>query len=45
VLEERDVIGGRLDTQDDAEFVVHLDRGFAAILIVAVLGLVCGGGG
>ena len=29
VLESGDVVGGGLQAQDEAEFVVHLDRGFA----------------
>src|SRR5215831_11014203 len=33
VLESGDVVGGGLDAQDEAEFVVNLDRGFAETML------------
>src|SRR5215469_8831070 len=35
VLESGDVVGGGLDAQDEAEFVVNLDRGFAETMLDA----------
>ncbi len=35
VLEESDVVGGRLDTQDDPQLVVHLDRHPAHVVLDA----------
>jgi hypothetical protein len=35
VLESGDVVGGGLDAQDEAEFVVDLDRGFAETMLDA----------
>src|SRR5271157_608374 len=35
VLESGDVIGGGLDTQDEAEFVVDLDRGLTETMLDA----------
>ena len=35
VLESGDVVGGGLDAQDEAEFVVDLDRGFAKTMLDA----------
>jgi len=33
VLESGDVVGGGLDAQDEGEFVVNLDRGFAETML------------
>src|SRR6202051_537287 len=35
VLESGDVVGGGLDTQDEAEFVVDLDRGLTETMLDA----------
>ena len=35
MLESGDVVGGGLDAQDEAEFVVDLDRGFAETMLDA----------
>ena len=35
VLESRDLVGGGLKAQDEAEFVVDLDRGFAETMLDA----------
>ena len=35
VLESRDLVGGGLQAQDEAEFVVDLDRGFAETMLDA----------
>jgi len=35
VLESGDVVGGGLDTQDEAEFVVNLDRGLTETMLDA----------
>ena len=35
VLESGDVVGGGLQAQDEAEFVVDLDRGFAETMLEA----------
>ena len=36
VLKSGDVVGGRLDAQDQSEFVVDLDRGFAEACLTQV---------
>ena len=35
VLESRDLFGGGLDAQDEAKFIVDLDRGFAETMLDA----------